>query len=91
MICGEVQFEGAFDKGNARVSCTESSISRKKLTPGVMWKAMATIALHLNKYAAFQQMVIVVKVSCCSGYGLYEKNILLYSFWILSGKYSSFQ
>ena len=50
MMCGEVQSEGAFDEGNARVSCSESSTSTKKVTSGVMWKARATIALAANKY-----------------------------------------
>ena len=30
MMCGEVQSEGAFDEGNARVSCSESSTSTKR-------------------------------------------------------------
>ena len=31
-MCGEVQCEGAFDEGNARVSCSESSTSTKIIT-----------------------------------------------------------
>ena len=54
MMCGEVQFEGAFDEGNARVSCSESSAATKKVTSGVVWKARATIAQSLNKYSVFQ-------------------------------------
>ena len=50
MVCGEVQSEGAFDEGNARVGCSQSSTSTKKLTSGVTWKARATIALAANKY-----------------------------------------
>ena len=53
MMCGEIKFEGAFDEGNARVSCSESSTSTKKVTSGVTWKASATIALPANKYSAF--------------------------------------
>ena len=53
MMCGEVQSEGAFDEGNARVSCSESSTSTEKVTSGVMWKARATSALAANKYSAF--------------------------------------
>ena len=62
LMCGEVQFEGAFDDGNARVSCSESSTSTTKVTSGVIWKARATIALPLNKYSAFQYMVIVTSL-----------------------------
>ena len=64
MMCGEVQLEGAFDEGNARVSCSESSTSTKKVTSGVIWKDRATIALPASKYSAFQHLVIVMKVSC---------------------------
>ena len=53
-MCGEVQFEGGFDLGNAMVSCSESSISTKKVTSGVSWKVKATTALPANKYSAFQ-------------------------------------
>ena len=63
ITCGEMQYEGAFEEGYARVSCTESSISRKKLTSGDMWKVRATIALPAKKYVAFQYMIIVVKES----------------------------
>ena len=72
MMCGEVQSEGAFDEGNARVSCSESSTSTKKVTPGVIWKARATIALAAHKYSAFQYMVILTSVS-----GHCSENILL--------------
>ena len=58
---GEVQLEGAFGEGNARVSCDENSISSKKVTSGVTWKVRATIALPANKYSAFQYLVIAVK------------------------------
>ena len=63
-MCGEMQFEGAFDAGNARVSCSESSTSTKRVTPGATWKVRATIALPANKYSAFQHMVIGVEASC---------------------------
>ena len=53
MMCGEVQFEGAFDKGSARVSCSESSTSTKKVTSGVIWKVRATIAPPVDKFSAF--------------------------------------
>ena len=53
MMCGEIKFEGAFDEGNASVSCSESSTSTRKVTSGVNWKARATIALPANKYSAF--------------------------------------
>ena len=53
MMCGEVQSEGAFDEGNARVSCSESSTSTKKVTSGVIWKVRATVVLPVNKYSAF--------------------------------------
>ena len=59
---GEMQFEGAFDEGCARVSCSERSTSTKKVTSGVTWKARATIALPANKNTAFQNMVIVTSV-----------------------------
>ena len=49
MMCGEMQLEGAFDEGNARISCSESSTSTKKVTPGVIGKARATIAQPANK------------------------------------------
>ena len=62
MMCGEMQLEGAFDEGNARISCSESSTSTKKVTPGVNWKARATIALPANKYSALQYLVIVITV-----------------------------
>ena len=55
MMCGEVQSGGAFDEGNARASCSESSTSTKKFTPGVIWKARATIALPVNKYSDFSE------------------------------------
>ena len=58
MMCGEVQSEGAFDEGNARVSCSESSTSTKKATPGGVWKARAAIALAAHKYSGFQNMVV---------------------------------
>ena len=66
-MCGEVQLEGAFDEGNARVSCSENSISSQEVTSGVTWKVRATIALPTNKYSAFQYMVIVT-----SALGHYE-------------------
>ena len=53
MICGEIKFEGAFDEGNARVSCSESSTPTKKVTSGVIWEVSATIALPANKHSAF--------------------------------------
>ena len=72
MMCGEMQLEGAFDEGNARISCSESSTSTKKVTPGVIWKARATIALAKNKYSAVQCMVILMSV-----FGHCSENILL--------------
>ena len=71
MMCAEIKFEGAFDEGNARVSCSESSTSTKKVTSGVIWKVRATTALPANKYSAFQHMVIVT-----SALGHYEKVLL---------------
>ena len=71
-MCGEVQFEGAFDEGSARVSCSESSTSTKKITSGVIWKDRATIAPPANKYSAFQYMVILTSVL-----GHCSENILL--------------
>ena len=59
MMCGEMQFEGAFDEGSAWVSCSESPISSKKVTSSVAWKVRATIALPANKHSATQHMVIV--------------------------------
>ena len=50
MMWGEVQLEGAFDEGNARVSCSESSISTKMVTWGVMRKVRATIAAPQSRY-----------------------------------------
>ena len=55
LMCGEMEFEGAFDEGNARVSCSESSTSTKKVTSGVTWKVRAIIALPANKYSAFSE------------------------------------
>ena len=72
MMCGEVQSEGAFDEGNARVSCSESSTSTEKVTSGVTWKARATIALAAHIYSAFQLMVILMSVL-----GHCSENILL--------------
>ena len=72
MMCGEVQSEGAFDEGNARVSCSGSSTSTKKVTSGVIWKARATNALAAHKYSAFQYMVILTSVL-----GHCSENILL--------------
>ena len=71
MMCGEMQLKGAFDAGNARVSCSESSTSTK-VTSGVIWKARAAIALAANKYSAFQLMVILT-----SALGHCSENILL--------------
>ena len=53
MMCGVLQSEGAFDEGNTRVSCSESSTSTKKATSGVTWKASATMALVAKKFSAF--------------------------------------
>ena len=52
MMRGEVQSEGAFDEGNARVSCSESSTSTKKVMSGVIWKVRASTAQPANKYSA---------------------------------------
>ena len=46
--------------------CSESSISTKMVTWGVMWKVRATIALPLNRYSFVQYMVIVEIISCFS-------------------------
>ena len=48
MMCGEMPLEGAFDGGNARVSCSESSTSTMKVTSGVTWKNRAAVALPAN-------------------------------------------
>ena len=89
-----VQQDCTCDEGNARVSCSKSSISKKKVTPRAMWKVRATIAQPASKYVAFQNMVIVMKVSCfsvnghCKGkYSTFQqvvlvKNILLLSNWL---------
>ena len=53
MMCGEIKFGGAFDEGNARVSCSESSTSTKKVTSGVTWNVRAAYAQPVNKYSAF--------------------------------------
>ena len=65
MMCGEVQSEGAFDEGNARVSCSEGSTSTMKVTSGVIWKARATNALTAHKYSAFQYMVLLEDGTHC--------------------------
>ena len=62
MMCGEVQSEGAFDEGNARVSCSKSSTSTKKVTSGVTWKDRAAFALPTIKYYAIQYLAIVISV-----------------------------
>ena len=87
---GEVQLGGAFDEGNARVSCVEGSISTKMVTWGVMWKVRATIAPPLNRYSAFQYLAFVTSVfgHCgenipLSAYGYCQDNILLFSKWLL--------
>ena len=72
MMCGEMQFEGAFDEGNARVSCSERPTSTKKVTSGVIWKARATIAPPADKYSAFQYTANVT-----SELGHCGENILL--------------
>ena len=82
MMCGEMQLEGAFDEGNARISCSESSTSTKKVTSGVIWKARATNALTAHKQSAFQYMVLTSVYGHCSGnltsvYGHCSGNILL--------------
>ena len=56
-MCGVVQLEGAFDEGNARLSCIESLISTKKVSWGATRKVMATMAPHLGRNSAFQYMV----------------------------------
>ena len=71
-MCGEVKSEGAFDEGNARVSCGESSTSTQKATSGVTWKARAAIELDANKHSAYQYMVILM-----SAYGHCSENFLL--------------
>ena len=91
--------EGAFDEGNARVSCSERSTSTRKVTSGVIWKVRASIALPANKYLLFQLMVTVTSVlghfnggeygHCnenilLSAYGYNCKEIILYfSKWLL--------
>ena len=64
MMCGEVQFEGAFDEGNAYARCSESSILTKMVTSGVICKVRATTAPPAIKYSAFQLLVIVTSVLC---------------------------
>ena len=69
MMCGEMKFEDAFNEGNARVSCSESSTSTKKVASGVIWKDRATIALPAMKNSALQHMVIALSVfGHCFGY-----------------------
>ena len=65
MMCGEMQLEGAFDEGNARVSCSESATSTKKVTSGVTCKVRATTAQAANKYSAFS-VYGFCNVSICS-------------------------
>ena len=72
MMCGEVQFEGAFDEGRARARCSESSILTKMVTSGVICKVRATTAPPAIKYSAFQDMVIATSVL-----GHCVENILL--------------
>ena len=72
-----MQPEGAFDEGNARISCSERSTSTKKVTPGVIWKARAANALAANKSSAFQHKVVLM-----SALGHFSENILLF----VSGK-----
>ena len=62
MMCGEVQPEGAFDEGNARVSCSENSTSSKNVSPGVIWKVRATTALPASIHSAFQHVGTVTSV-----------------------------
>ena len=52
-MCGVVQSEGAFDEGNARIRCSESSTSTKKVKSGAIRKARATSALARDKYLHF--------------------------------------
>ena len=87
LMCGDVQFEGAVDEGNARLSCIESLISTKKVSWGVTWKVMATMAPPLSRYTAFVHIAIVTSVFDhrsenipFSGHGHYCKhNILPFS------------
>ena len=78
-MCGEVQFEGAFDEGNARVSCSESSTQTES---GVTWKVRATIAQPANKYSAFQFMVNEISV-----FGHCNEDILLSVYGLLLNRY----
>ena len=52
-MCGEIKSKVLSMKANARVSCSESSTSTKKVTSGVIWKVRAPIALHASIYSAF--------------------------------------
>ena len=61
-MCGEMQLEGAFDEGNARKSCSESSTSTKKVTSGAIGKVRAAIVLPPNKILLFQYMDIVMSL-----------------------------
>ena len=61
-MCGEVLLEGAFDEGNARLSCIESLVSTKKVSWGVTRKVMATMALPLGRNSAFQYMAFATSV-----------------------------
>ena len=61
MLCGEAQLEVAFDEGNARVSCSESSASTKKVASGATWNVRAATAQPANKYFATQYMVNFAK------------------------------
>ena len=88
---GEMQCEGAFDEGNARVSCSEGSTSTKMVTWGVMQKVRATIVLPLSRYSAFRNIAIVTLVFghrsvniLLSVHGYYcQDNILLFNKWLL--------
>ena len=55
----------------ARASCSENSVSKKKVTPGDMWKVRATTALLADK------------ICCFSVYEYCGERILLFSIWHL--------
>ena len=72
MMCGEVQSEGAFDEGNARVSCSESRLRHRE---GYVRRHMEGQGNHCASRAqifCFQNMVILTSVN-----GQCSENILL--------------
>ena len=92
MMCGEVQSEGAFDEGNARVSCSESSTSTKRRLcrapfgrPGQPSRYPSTIILLFSLcLLSYHWLVNIRKIFFSSVFGYFcIGDILPFSTWLL--------